>query len=263
MFGTCWSLIFSTALYTEMKNIWSAHMLYLGWLHKCMRLCNPDLRSYFSLFWSISYFVFNRFGQPAGWFPGGLSHCLTVGTGQPATTSLLCKDALCPPCFPSWAVAASANRPAVGAGGDPEVQGAFEAECWAHLLLGFLLSDSVGLAAGRAELITPSPQLQERLPVPWQEMMHLGEGVWWVATKGVQNRISDGLALIILFDDEWLKHAFHQALFSSWVRRFPLQSVCEKLDTGNGSGCPTGSSPGSRQLKIKFSSSSSVSSAFN
>lgn len=44
--------------------------------------------------------------------------------------------------------------------------------------------------------------------------MHLGEGVQWTIT-GVQNRISDGFVLIILFDDKWLKHAFRQAASSA------------------------------------------------
>lgn len=88
VFGTCWSLLCSTALYAEMKNIWSAHTLYLDWLHKCMRLCNPDLWSYFSLFWSISYFVFNHIRQPAGWLPGGLPQRASLTAWPSAQVSL-------------------------------------------------------------------------------------------------------------------------------------------------------------------------------
>lgn len=109
VFGTCWSLICSTALYTEMKNIWSAHTLCLDWLHKCMRLCNPDLRSYFSLFWSISYFVFNHIRQPAGWFPGGLSQMASLAAWPSAQVSL-------PPphCFPCVFPASLPMKPSSG-----------------------------------------------------------------------------------------------------------------------------------------------------
>lgn len=66
--------------------------------------------------------------------------------------------------------------------------------------------------------------------------------LWW---QMAQTRISPG------------------CLFSSWVRRFPEQSIYEKLNTGKWQCYPTGSPPDSRQLKIKFSSLSSVSPAFN
>lgn len=92
-----------------MENIWSAHTLCLGWLHKCMRLCNPDLRSYFSLLWSISYFVFNHIGQPAGWFPGGLSQMASLTAWPSAQVSL-------PPprCFPRVFPASLPMKPSSG-----------------------------------------------------------------------------------------------------------------------------------------------------
>lgn len=171
VFGTCWSLIRATALYTEMKNIWSAHTLYLDWLHKCMGLYNPDQQSYFSLFWSISCFVFNHIRQPAGQFPGGLSQKASHTACPPAQVSL-------PPPH------SFARMPCIFPASLPEqwellptdqlwklveflkCKELVQAVCWACLLLGFFLSDSVSLPAGRAELTTLSPQLQERLPVP-------------------------------------------------------------------------------------------------
>lgn len=123
-FGTFWFLICSAVLHAEMKNIWSTHTLCLDWLHKCMILCNPDLWSYFSFFWSISYFAFNHTGQMAGWLPGAVSQIVSlaawpIGKGQPATTSLFCKNALCLfllPCLWSQAALAQAKRPAAEAG---------------------------------------------------------------------------------------------------------------------------------------------------
>lgn len=106
VFGTCWSLICSTVLYTEMKNIWSAHMLCLDWWHKCMRLCNPDMWFPFSLSWSISYFVFSCIRQPAGQLPGAVAQTVSykawpISTGQSVTTTLVFKNTLYLFCLPT------------------------------------------------------------------------------------------------------------------------------------------------------------------
>lgn len=217
-----------------MKNIWSAHTLYLDWLHKCMRLCNADLRSCFSLFWSISYFVFNHIGQPAGRVPGGLSQMGSLAAWPQAQVSL-------PPphCFARMPCAFPAPFP----------------EQWELMptdqlweLVEFLkckeLVQRVELGwvppvrqcgpssrQGRAD--NPQPQLQERLPDPWhwQEMMHLGEGVQWTTTEGVQSRISDSFALIVLFYNKRLKHAFHQAASSAPERGGFLSRAFMKSST--------------------------------
>lgn len=105
-----------------MKNIWSTHTLCLDWLHKCMILCNPDLWSYFSFFWSISYFAFNHTGQMAGWLPGAVSQmpcCLTHRRRSACHHLIVLQERLVSfllPCSWSQAALAQAKGPAVEAG---------------------------------------------------------------------------------------------------------------------------------------------------
>lgn len=199
-----------------MKNIWSTHTVCLDWLQKCTMLCNPGLRSYFSLFWSISYFTFNHIGQTAGRRPGAISQMVSlvawpVSTGHPATTSLFFKNALCMFCFPTCEAEQHELVPR-----DQlwklvkfflKHNELVQAGCLAHWFFGRFPFGSASFPAGRAELITLDLQLQPSPPVPWHlhEMTHLGEAVRCIAA-GVQHGIFDGFAPVILFDVLLVKH---------------------------------------------------------
>lgn len=253
-----------------MENIWSAHTLCLGWLHKCMRLCNPDLWSYFSLLWSISYFVFNHIGQPAGWFPGGLSQMASLTAWPSAQVSLT------PPrCFPRVFPASLPMKPSSGS----LCQHTSCESWWSSWSARSLFRQCVELACslGSSSLTVwafqqagqswqpPAPSSRQGCLFPKlagddapggrstvnHNRRSSKQDFWWLCSyyllwwQMAQTCISPG------------------CLFSSWVRRFPEQTIYEKLNTGKWQCCPTGSLPGSWQLKIKFSSLSSVSPAFN
>ena len=258
-----------------MKNIWSTHTLCLDWLHKCTILCNPDLRFCFSLFWSITYFPFNHTGQTAGWFPGAVSQMANfvawpVGTGQPATTSLFLQERLVsflPPYPWSWAALARANRPAVE-GGEvlPQAQWAGWGSVFSSLTSCAIPIGQCRLASRQGRADNPHPPAPGKSVCPvtlagdhppeGSSTMHHGsrssaQDFWWLCSRRP----------LWCASGKSLKRAFHQAVFSApkWAG-FLNGEVVKSSRAENSS---TAHWLSTRHLKIKFSTSSSLSSAFN
>lgn len=220
MFGSCWFLICSTVLYTETENMWSTRMVCLDWLHKYMILCNPDLWSYFSLFWSILFFAFNQFRQAAGQLPGAISQMVSfVDPHRSAYHHLTvlqeCLVSFLLPYPWSQAVLAHAKRPAVEAGEVlPEAQRAGSGSVFSSLTHWAFPIWHCRLSSSQEKLITFILHLQACLPVPYhlEGVIHIREAAQRRSSKQDFWWLYPYLPLQCAFGKSF-EHAFHQVVF--------------------------------------------------
>lgn len=248
-----------------MKNIWSAHTLYLDWLHKCMRLCNPDLRSCFSLFWSISYFVFNHIRQPAGWFPGAFlrwraspldrrrrSACHHLPVLQGCLVSSLPEQGNLLPTEQLWKLVEFL-----------ECKELLQPVCACSLGSSCLTGWAFQQAGQSWYPSAPSSRKGCLLPDTGRRWCTWGKE----CSESQQEEFKSGFLMALLLSSSLIMNSSNMHFTKLPLLLLSEEVSCaeryEKLNTGKWHCCPTGFSPGSQQLKIKFSSSSSVSSAFN